>query len=197
VGKGSGGFGKLYEADALELAEMLSQINGRSRLQRTRMALFCYSRLNGSADVPYFQCGYRSIAEACEAKKSAVARFMQQMEDDGWIVTLGNVEKGKTPRRAFAWMAESVPHDGDTPSRLSGTPCPANGGSSDTPVSRNQPPSGTHQNTEYSEGADCVAPVSDEPARLVAEPVIQPLVTLVSHIHRPGGDDSDADGDSV
>lgn len=102
------GWYKLDETDALNLAEIQNTFNDRrSRHKRLRMLNFVWSTINGKGrPCPYFSVGYRTIASVCDVSEGTARRFIESLEDLGWVVRVGGGRSGKAPRRTFWWIAE-------------------------------------------------------------------------------------------
>lgn len=103
------GFGKLYETDALHLAEIIAQLPRRSFDARTRMVLYCYANLyDRDGSVPYFNVGTRQLAEFAGCARKTARRFIEDMEKDGLIVRLGTMKtkSGEFTKRTFWWLEE-------------------------------------------------------------------------------------------
>lgn len=74
------------------------------------MTLFLWSRLydGGDAKVPYFRVGGRTIAKECGVSYKAARAYLTSMEQDGWLVRVGDASRGQTQAYTFAWLAEDT-----------------------------------------------------------------------------------------
>lgn len=104
------GWYKLDETDALNLAEIQNSFNDRrSRYKRLRMLNFIWSKINSKGyPCPYFCVGRRVIAERCDVSEGSAKKFIEYLEENGWVVRVGREQAGKTPRRTFWWIAEAA-----------------------------------------------------------------------------------------
>ena len=113
------GFGKLYETDALHLAEIIVQLPRRSFDTKARMVLYCYANLyERDGSVPYFNVGSRQLAEFAGCAHMTARRFLSDMEKDGLIVRLGTMKTkcGEFTKRTFWWLEDGrVCHKSSTP----------------------------------------------------------------------------------
>jgi len=103
------GFGKLYETDAIHLAEIIARFPRRSSDARMRMLLFCFANLyEREGEVPYFNVGSRQIAEFAGCAHMTARRFLSDLEADGVIVRLGTMrtKSGEFTKRTFWWLEE-------------------------------------------------------------------------------------------
>ena len=108
-------YGQLHERDAMELATMICSVGGsaRTKAQRVRMTLYCFSRLFNSTDTPYFNVGRKTIAKACGVTEREAQLFLEWAEGAGWIVRVDGAKKRGQVKRTFAWMT----HETCTPER--------------------------------------------------------------------------------
>ncbi len=161
-----GGWYKLGAYDAKMICSMVGAISdARSRPQRGRMALYCWSQMHDkSKPCPCFRVGLRTIANKCEVSVKTARAFMDRAERDGYIIRLGKVinKRGSYEKRTFVWVAEeAADNDGmeldEWLQKVGG--CAQIGahprvpnkevrahGCAQTPEGK-----GTHQSTEYSE----------------------------------------------
>ena len=102
-------YGQLHESDAMELATMICSVGGnaRTKAQRVRMTLYCFSRLFMSADTPYFNVGRKTIAKACGVTDREAQLFLEWAEGTGWVVRIDGPKKGRV-KRTFAWMCDET-----------------------------------------------------------------------------------------
>lgn len=137
------GWAKLDARSALQLADMISHFSETTKDARTRMLLFCFSRLSNSK-LPAFSLGYRTIAKECNVQKTQAERFIAYCEKYGYMEKIGTPKQGEYQKRAFTWMLdylEQREQEGvHKMQRKVGQGCP-----------QIQEENGTHQSTEYSE----------------------------------------------
>ena len=169
-----GGWYKLRDVDAHMLtAAMESFSDSRSHNKRMNMLLYCWSQMQDKGrPCAYFSVGLRTIAKECEVSFKSARCFIETLEEQGWIVDLGedDARKNSYTKRTFSWIADEagislgvpqrvpqrVPLQGHT---LGHTPAfhsqqiGAHRCALDLSVSAGRRGgSGTHQSTEYSEG---------------------------------------------
>lgn len=99
------GWAKLDARSALQLADMISHFSETTKDARTRMLLFCFSRLSNSK-LPAFSLGYRTIAKECNVQKTQVVRFIEYCEKYGYMEKIGTPKQGGYQKRAFTWMLD-------------------------------------------------------------------------------------------
>ena len=99
------GWAKLDARSALQLADMISHFSETTKDARTRMLLFCFSRLSNSK-LPAFSLGYRTIAKECNVQKTQVVRFIEYCEKYGYMEKIGTPKQGEYQKRAFTWMLD-------------------------------------------------------------------------------------------
>lgn len=99
------GWAKLDARSALQLADMISHFSETTKDARTRMLLFCFSRLSNSK-LPAFSLGYRTIAKECNVSVDQVRRFIAYCEKYGYIEKIGTPKQGGYQKRAFTWMLD-------------------------------------------------------------------------------------------
>lgn len=104
------GWYKLDETDALNLAEIQNSFDDRrSRLKRLRMLNYVWSKINSSGHpCPYFVVGRRAMAERCGVSEGTAKRFIEYLEENGWVVRVGEGHAGRAPRRTFWWIADAA-----------------------------------------------------------------------------------------
>lgn len=98
------GFGKLDEVGAVHLAEIISTFPRRSMAAYTAMLLICVANMY-DAPTPYFTLGRRELAKRAGCSDKTARRFLDMMESDGVIVSLGKVKtkSGEYVKRTFWW----------------------------------------------------------------------------------------------
>lgn len=99
------GWAKLDARSALQLADMISHFSETTKDARTRMLLFCFSRLSNSK-LPAFSLGYRTIAKECNVSDGQAYRFLEYCEKYGYIEKIGTPKQGEYQKRAFTWMLD-------------------------------------------------------------------------------------------
>lgn len=161
----------LKPKDARNLTAMLAQFNSRSLSgqKRMHMTLYLWSRLWDERDgVPYFNCGRPTIANACGISQKTVQKYLEQMEECGWIVRLSDVRRGQRIKRTFAWLAdeneqsrplEGSPHDPKYLQKGSRNLTPEQGKRG-------------HHNMEHVNRADDTTSAPDGACGVTAEPLI-------------------------
>lgn len=97
------GWAKLDATAACHLAECIKLFRGKSRDSRVAMLLYCFSKL-GSSTVPVFRLGYRQIAKACGVTPETAKQFLRFCEREYIFYQIGEMPKGKTPKRTFYWL---------------------------------------------------------------------------------------------
>lgn len=161
------GFGKLYETDALHLAEIIAQLPRRSFDTKARMVLYCYANLyERDGSVPYFNVGSRQLAEFAGCAHMTARRFLSDMEKDGLIVRLGTMKtkSGEFTKRTFWWLEDGrVCHKSSTPP-LGNPPQVAH------PCATKPARTSTHQKQSFRRGASLRAPFWGRGSRLQRSP---------------------------
>ena len=99
------GWAKLDARSALQLADMISHFSETTKEARTRMLLFCFSRLSNSK-LPAFSLGYRTIAKECNVSVRQVRGFIAYCEKYGYMEKIGTPKQGEYQKRAFTWMLD-------------------------------------------------------------------------------------------
>lgn len=99
------GWAKLDARSALQLADMISHFSETTKDARTRMLLFCFSRLSNSK-LPAFSLGYRTIAKECNVSDRQAYQFLAYCEKYGYIEKIGTPKQGGYQKRAFTWMLD-------------------------------------------------------------------------------------------
>ena len=137
------GWAKLDARSALQLADMISHFSETTKDARTRMLLFCFSRLSNSK-LPAFSLGYRTIAKECNVSDRQAYQFLAYCEKYGYIEKIGTPKQGGYQKRAFTWMLdylEDREQEGATKTKRK----------REQGCYQNQEEKGAHQSTEYSE----------------------------------------------
>lgn len=160
------GYYKLREKDALNLSYLLAEFKPSTHAIYIRMLLYCFSNIRSNGKpCPYFNVGYRQMAEHCEASVRQARWVIETLESQGLIVNLGTETvkardgKGKPgtyTRRTFWWIADEWG-------------VPLSGVENGTPPMQNQGENGTHQRASlsregakrHSAGAEALAPLDD------------------------------------
>ena len=99
------GWAKLDARSALQLADMISHFSETTKDARTRMLLFCFSRLSNSK-LPTFSLGYRTIAKECNVSVEQGRKFIAYCEKYGYMEKIGTPKQGEYQKRAFTWMLD-------------------------------------------------------------------------------------------
>jgi hypothetical protein len=149
----------MKKGDVRMLTTLLSQFSNKSPsgIKRIHMTLFLWSQLSDERKgVPYFNCGIRTIAKECELSTKTARAFIEAMEQDGWIVRIGESKSGKYVRRTFGWLAGddvTVPLEGHTL-------CPSDLQKGHTNRAPEQGEKGTHHSYTVTQGADATTALS-------------------------------------
>ena len=156
------GWAKLDARSALQLADMISHFSETTKDARTRMLLFCFSRLSNSK-LPAFSLGYRTIAKECNVSVRQVRGFIAYCEKYGYMEKIGTPKQGEYQKRAFTWMLdylEEREQEGVPNSKRKRTEGCAQKRAQGVPFFKRKRTEGcalfqeekdTHQSTEYSE----------------------------------------------
>ena len=156
------GWAKLDARSALQLADMISHFSETTKDARTRMLLFCFSRLSNSK-LPAFSLGYRTIAKECNVSDRQAYQFLAYCEKYGYIEKIGTPKQGGYQKRAFTWMLdylEDREQEGATKTKRKREqgcyqkrehPATKTKRKREQGCYQNQEEKGAHQSTEYSE----------------------------------------------
>lgn len=98
------GWAKLDTTAACHLADCIRLFTGRAASNRTRMLLYCFSRMREHKTGPSFQVGYRQLAKDCGVTEETAKQFIKFCEKEEIFSVVGETPKGKTPQRAFYWL---------------------------------------------------------------------------------------------
>ena len=155
------GWYKLRDKDAINLMQLLSEFRVDTHKVYSGMLGVCFSNIQSKGKpCPYFNIGYRQMADKCGASPQQAQRMIEKLERRGLIVNLGteSVKKkdnkgspGSYVKRTFWWIAEEWGCIGNSPL-------------SDTPLMKNPALSDTHQRATPSKGgrgvsADAATPL--------------------------------------
>lgn len=138
------GWAKLDTTAACHLADIISTFTGKSRSGRTRMLLYCFSRMREYKTGPSFQVGYRQLAKECGVSENTARAFFSFCEKE-YIFNIVESQKGKTPKRAFYWLD---PND-ERCVVLTTHPAPNNPHKTTHGCVKKQGVIGAHKDTEY------------------------------------------------
>ena len=181
-----GGWYRLDYQAVLRLGEMIDAAcceTGETQLRarRATVILYCWHKMqSGGKPCPYFQVGMRTVANDCGVSRDSVRYLFQRLEEDGWLVDLGEVKNkgGKYRRRTFWWVAEEAginPATQDEGGRKSQQTTPHPWGVPPHKTAGREGVGSPHQSTEYSESAVGTAHSADaEDGPLYSAPVDHP-----------------------
>ena len=138
------GWAKLDTTAACHLADIISTFTGKSRSGRTKMLLYCFSRMREYKTGPSFQVGYRQLAKECNVSENTARAFFSFCERE-YIFNIVESQKGKTPKRTFYWLD---PND-ERCVVLTTHPAPNNPHKTTHRCVEKQVVIGAHKDTEY------------------------------------------------
>lgn len=160
-----GGWAKLDQAGAEGLSEIIGTFSPRTRMLKTRMLLTLYASLDKSGQT---SLSYRRLAKRTGASNGQAQRFIEELEQDGFLIRCGEVKSvaGEHSKRRFDWPYpgwDRVNQKSDSPdislTRESDSPCITSPGKSDS-----------HQRVQSTQNGALCAPAGPGAAKTPPRP---------------------------
>lgn len=93
------GWAKLDTTAACHLADCIRLFTGRAASNRTRMLLYCFSRMREHKTGPSFKVGYRQLAKDCGVTEETAKQFIKFCIPDVGAIALAFVIASRLVRK--------------------------------------------------------------------------------------------------